>query len=224
MLNYNQTVVKLKEISDKIKSLEDKTDAFEYKDSLKSFFEEGKTEEMERVKLEYAKNNDLKQVLRRCQIVYRSNSEKLYVLENIQTVIDVFNKYVGKKCGEKTRQKIVDEVRENGVGMYFNDTCIMFYTGLCGYNRTEVHTKYIDGERYMITDNDNKINELSLNMFNLPDEASVIDDVEQYVREKEAEFERLKAMYKELEEAVSNYNKNCPFRYQYIRDGISWMD
>lgn len=139
-------------------------------------------------------------------------------------VIDIFNRYSGKKCGEKTKEKIRTEAKENGINMYFVDDGITFYMGLYGYDRITLYTRYIDGVKQTITDNDNKINTLEANMFHLPDAETIIDNVEVYTEEKEAEFLRLKEMYKALDEAIKDYNKNCPFKSQYIRDGIAYMD
>ena len=139
-------------------------------------------------------------------------------------VIDIFNRYSGKKCGEKTKEKIRTEAKENGINMYFVDDGITFYMGLYGYDRITLYTRYIDGVKQTITDNDNKINTLEANMFHLPDAETIIDNVEVYTEEKEAEFLRLKEMYKALDEAIKDYNNNCPFKSQYIRDGIAYMD
>lgn len=224
MLNYNQTIEKIKGIREELKTLETKTDFFKHRDYTKSLFQDGKTEELQKAEAEFLKSAEAEQRLKRFLTVYKSNAEKLYILENIQTIINIFNKYSGKKCGEKTKEKIKTEAKENNIAMYFSDDEITFYMGLYGYDKITVFTRYIDGEKQTITDNENKINELSKNMFHLPDADAIINSVEAYTEEKEAEFLRLKAMYKALEEATKKYNKNCPFKSQYIRDGISYMD
>ena len=108
--------------------------------------------------------------------------------------------------------------------MYFVDDEITFFMGLHGYDRIALFTRYIDGKKQTITDNENKINVLTKDMFHLPEWETIINDVEAYTEEKEAEFLRLKEKYRELEEAITQYNKNCPFKHQYIRDGVSYMD
>lgn len=224
MLNYNQTMERIKIISGNIKTLEAKTDNYTHKDLCRSLFQNGKTKELEQAKADFLKNTEAKQTLKRYLTAYKSNAEKLYILENIQTVIDIFNKYSGKKCGEKTKEKIILEAKDNGISMYFSRKTIVFCMGLYGYDRIEVYTRYIDGVEQTITDNENKINVLDASMFHLPEWECIIDDVEAYTEQKQAEFLRLKAMYEELENATREYNKNCPFKPQYIRDGIFYMD
>ena len=224
MLNYNQTIEKINTISGELKTLKEKTDFYTHRDYTRSLFKNGKTEELKQAEADFDKSVHKEQTLKRHLTVYKSNAEKLYILENIQTIIDIFNRFSGKKCGEKTREKIKAEAKENGINMYFVDDEITFYMGLYGYDRITVYTRYIDGVKQTITDNDNKINVLEANMFHLPDAESIIDNVEVYTERKEAKFLRLKEMYKALDEAITEYNKNCPFKHQYIRDGVSWMD
>ena len=224
MLNYNQTMEKINTISGELKALETKADAFNYRDTCKNLYQNGKFEELKQAEAEYLTNTQKEQKLKRYLKAYRSNAEKLYILENIQTIIDIFNKYSGKKCGEKTKEKIRAEAKENNISMYFSDDAITFYMGLYGYNTTTIYTRYIDGLKQTITDNENKINILNANMFHLPALDSIIDNVEAYTEEKEAEFLKLKELYKALDEAITEYNKNNPFKHQYIRDGVSWMD
>ena len=224
MLNYNQTIEKIKAINEELKTLKAKTDFYTHRDHAKSLFQNGKTEELKQAEAEFEKSAKEEQTLKRHLTVYKSNAEKLYILENMQTLIDIFNKYSGKKCGEKTKEKIRTEAKENNINMFFTDDTITFYVGLYGYDRITIYSKYIDGEEQTITDNENKINTLSADMFHLPEQGAIIDNVEAYTEEKEAEFLKLKEMYQALEEATKKYNRNCPFKAQYIRDGINWID
>lgn len=224
MLNYNQTMEKLKNISAELQALKTKTDTFSHREKLREYKNAGQIEEIKKAEADFLKDAEKEQNLKQCLTVYKSNAEKLYILENIQKVIEIFNNYKGKKCGEKTKEKIKAEAKENGINMYFTHNTIVFCMGLYGYDRKEVYTKYIDGKEQTITDAENKINELSKNMFHLPDADLIIDDVEGYAEQKKAEFLRLKEMYNALDEAVKQYNKNCPFKHQYIRDGVLYMD
>ena len=224
MLSYNQTIEKIKGITEELKTLETKTDIYSHREKLREYKNAGQVEKIKKAEADFLKDAEKEQTLKRYLKVYRSNAEKLYILENIQTVIDIFNKYSGKKCGEKTKEKIKAEAQENGVNMYFTHSTIVFCMGLYGYDRKEVYTRYIDGKEQTIIDMENKINELTKNMFHLPDTESIINDVEGYTEQKQAEFLKLKQMYEALEEATTQYNKNCPFKHQYIRDGVLYMD
>lgn len=224
MLNYIQTIEKINGIKAELKALETKTDIFKHREHTKSLYQNGKTEELKQAEADFVKDAEAEQTLKRYLTVYKSNAEKLYILENIQTIIDIFNKYSGKKCGEKTKEKIKAEAKENNISMYFSDDEITFYMGLYGYDRIALFTRYIDGVKQTITDNENKINTLEKSMFHLPDADSIIDNVEAYTEGKEAEFLRLKEMYNTLDEAIKQYNNNCPFKHQYIRDGVLYMD
>ena len=224
MLNYNQTMERINTISGELKSLEEKTNIFKHRDLCNKLYKEGKIEELKQIEADYKQNAEKEQTLKRYLTVYKSNSEKLYILENMQTIIDIFNKYQGKKLGEKTKEKIRAEAKENNISMYFSDDEITFCMGLYGHNTIIVYTKYIDGAKQTITDKENKINCIDLNMFHLPTYEQIIDNVEAYTEQKEAEFLKLKELYQALEEATKEYNKNCPFKSQYIRDGVLYMD
>lgn len=224
MLSYNQTIEKIKDITEEIKTLETKTNIYKHREILREYHKNGNTEEIKKVEADFLKDAKKEQTLKRFLTVYKNNAEKLYILENIQTIIDIFNKYSGKKCGEKTKEKIKTEAKENGISMYFSDDEITFCMGLYGYDSITVFTRYIDGVKQTITDNDNKINVLETSIFHLPDAETIIDNVEEYTEGKEAEFLKLKQMYQELEEATKQYNKNCPFKSQYTREGIYYMD
>lgn len=223
-MNYIETMGKINAIKEELNILKDKTDLYNHKDLCKSLFQNGKAEELKQAEADFLKNTEAEQTLKRHLKIYKSNAEKLYILENIKTVIDIFNKYSGKKCGEKTKEKIKAEAKEHNISMYFSDDEVTFFMGLYGHDRITVFTRYIDGVKQTITDNDNKINVLTKDMFHLPELETVINNVEAYTQKKEAEFLQLKKMYKALDEAITEYNKNNPLKHQYIRDGISFMD
>lgn len=205
MMNYEQTMEKIQETRNELRATEAKRANLSHSSS------------------EFETLARKEQTLRRYLTIYQSNAKKLYIIENLQTVIDIINKYSGKRCGEKTKDKIVAEAHERGIRMYFIDDEIMFYRRM-GCPETVVQTRYIDGVKQTITDSYNKINTISADMFSVPSVDSIINNVEEYVQNKEAEFAKIKEMYKALEDAVSDYNRDCPFRSQCIGYGIHYMD
>lgn len=192
MLNYNQMIKKIIEIRTEVKKLSERTD-YEQKSRL----------------LRHLK-------------VYAANAEKLYILENMPRVIEIMNKYAGKKCGEKTNLKIQEEIKAAGIIMYFTFDTITFCPSSGEYYT--VYTRYIDGIKQTITDDENKINRLSAEMFHLPERESVIKNVESFVARKEREFIKLKEKYNALEKACQDYNEDNPLEHIDIRKGIYWMD
>lgn len=224
MTTYIETLEKIAGINAEINALKAKTDLFAHRDHTHRLYTEGKTEELRQVEAEFVANAERENTLKRHLTVYKSNAEKLYILENMPKVIDILNKYEGKKCGEKTKDKIRAEAKEAECNMYFRDDSIVFYFGLSGYDTKTVYTKYIDGKQQTITDGENKINKIHVDMFHMPKAENVIEDVESYTQQKEAEFLNIKKMYADLEDAVKAYNENCPFKYQHVRDGVLYMD
>lgn len=224
MLTYTQEMEKRKIAADKLKKVSEEIKELSNKPVAKSLFQNNELEKLrereEKLKQLYIQEQTLKRYL----TVAKSNCKKLYALENIQAVIDIFNKYSGRRCGEKTKENIRKEAQENGMNIYFTDDEIVFCTGLYGYDRIPVFTKYVNGIKYTITDNNNKINILDKDCFKLPDPNTIIEDIEIYVRTKEIEFFKLQQMYKELEEKIKEYNENNPFNHQSIKDGIFYMD
>ena len=226
MLSYNQTIEKIKGITEEIKALETKTDIYKHREILREYHKNGNTEAIKKAEADFLKDAEKKQTLKHYLKVYNFNVEKLFILENMQIIIDIFNGFKGKKCGEKTREKIRAEVKEKcGCGLGFDDRSIrIFLYDFSIYKNLYIYTKYIDGKSLYILDNDNKIIELSKDMFLLPDAEIIINDIEGYAEQKQAEFLKLKQMYNALEEATKQYNHNCPFKHQYIREGIYYID
>lgn len=228
MLNYLETIEKIKNIKGELIHLEEKTNHYNYRSTLKTLYENEKMEEIKTLEAEFDKNVKRLENLKCHLKVYQANAEKLFILENINKIFEIVNTYQGKKCGVKTLEKIRESVSEAcNCGITLDNS-----SGITLYNRNtylvnstiNVYCKYINGENQKIFNDENKINRLEAENFHLPDINTIIDDVEEYTEQKTAEFLQLKELYQALQEATEKYNKNNPFKHQYIRDGITWMN
>lgn len=221
MLNYNQTIEKMKEIKKEIATTKKTAKAQE--DKLREIsinFTE--TREKERIKKYNKKHQETREKVRLLQLylqVYEQNARKIFILENIDTIIDIINRYKGKKCGPKTEEKICSEIHnKTNANAGIDEMCIYFYGIVITYKRLDIYTKC------GIIDDSNVIQEMTKEMFWLPDKAEIIDNVEEYTEQKKKEFAELKARYDKLDVDIDKYNENNPFKQQNIREGINYID
>lgn len=186
------------------------------------------TKEKERIKKyhkKYQETCEKKQLLQLYLKVYNQNAEKLIVLENIDTIIDIINQYKGKKHGPKTKDKICLEIRNKiNIGAIIDKTHIHIYNIGTTSGCLDIYTKYGKKNYYKIIDGNNVIQEMAKEMFDLPDKSEIIENVEEYTEQKKKEFAELKSKYDKLCEEISKYIENNPFEHQNIRKGINYMN
>lgn len=120
------------------------------------------------------------------------NARTTLFYETLPIIIEVWNKYKGKRCGEKTYQKIKDEIFEKTgkkvwLGGFHNDT-FHILDGFAYANGYEVkaYTKY---EHNILIDN--VIQEITMDDF---------QDGKQYVENIEVRVEKMLKVYKEAME------------------------
>lgn len=223
MLNYNQTIEKIKEIKAQIEKGKEIINN-QRNELRKLSFDKSKIEKRRKDNEKYKKACENLTALRLYLKVYNQNAEKLFALENINTVIDIINQYKGKKCGPKTYEKLQSEIQnKTGNAISISNTNILLYEG-AGCREICLYTKYENGESHKIIDCNNVIQEINKDMFNLPDKSEIIENVEEYTEQKRKEFAELQARYDKLYEDISKYNANNPFKYQNIREGIRYID
>lgn len=144
MLNYNQTIEKIKEINTQIAVAKETAKA--QKDKLREMsIDFTETREKERIKKynkKYQETCEKGQLLQLYLKVYNQNAEKLFILENIDTIIDIINRYKGKRCGTKTEEKICSEIR-NKTNIYaiIDKTHIYIYSIGTMLGHLDIYTK-----------------------------------------------------------------------------------
>lgn len=173
---------------------------------FKKFFEEHKEEreESERVLVELY-NEETKQKVKQ-KVLYHNARTSLF-FEVLPTIIEVWNKYEGKRHGEKTSEKIRDEICERTncriyLTGYKNDTIVInhkdYYFG--HFYEVKAYLKY---DHNMLIDN--VIQNVSMDDFQT--EKKYIDDVDKYVEELIIAYNKAQLKRKELEDVYSEFNK-----------------
>ena len=132
--------------------------------------------------------------------ILNDNARAAFTAENLPAIIEVINKYTGKKIGEKTREKIRAEIETaTGCGFWFASDfgSITFYDKTRGNWRPYEVTLYISySKRDQLFDENGKFTGLTLD--DLPiyqkyfdDPAGAVDKAEALKKEIEAEAEKI---------------------------------
>lgn len=164
----------------------------------------------------YAENDKRKME----RIIIRHNAKVAFFAEYLPKVLEIYNKYAGKRVGEKTKEKIRTEIHELLDGLNVN-----VYINNDGVNYSILNSKWdalyfrYDSEykkRLGMWNDEGKLNKLDVSMFN-PKNITYIDNSEEYIAAKKAQAEKIKELSNELEKARNIYNEN-------LCEGINRMD
>lgn len=154
-------------------------------------------------------NEDLKMVLE----ILKDNAEQAFFAESINTICNIWNKYAGKPHGEKTADKIRNELFSAlgvrvWIGNKYEDawiTCYFQHGSNAPFNSIEFSSIRANGERIPALIG-NKIQPITPEMFRVYCCGGYVDDPEKQVRAiREAHTKAVEAE-KALQDAVSEYN------------------
>jgi len=145
-----------------------------------------------------------------------NNIKYLKFIELLPQVIAIINKYEGKRCGEKTKQKIYDDIKNKlkDYYIYFDYNYIAINDIKCNYDlNNKINVTYnpeliqpngVKGDYYKIIDNNNKICKISIdNFYNC---YKFINNFDEFIKNKNNGIEKIGKEYKTLKNAVDNYN------------------
>lgn len=201
----NQTEQKIKEVEEKTKEIR-KT----YLNimNIKERHEKRKTVENDIVKLE-EKKKDLEITIK----ILNSNAKIALFNEVIPQVLEVLAKYKNKPYGQKTEQKIKDEIKEKiNCGFYISSRYssqeyhIFSLEFISNVYNIECGTKYIDGKQKNLLD-DNKIQVPELNDLTLYyTSKEYIDNIPKRIKELKKLYKKAYEKQQELEKICSEYN------------------
>lgn len=207
--------------------------------SVREAYKSGTDEELEAAKAKYkeAEEKYIKELEKneaaKLKIeVLKDNAAQAFFSENIKTICDIWNKYEGKPHGEKTAQKIRDELK-NAVGHYvsignkWDDACIYIsfdYKSGAPFRDIEFHPIW-NGKNQPATKN-NKIIKLSAEAFRVYCCSDYVEDVNAHIKALRKAHKAAKDAEKALEEAVSAYNALTRGNIQHAstREGVkNWL-
>lgn len=212
MKKFNAIIRKVKQTQQKINELEEKTKELQntYLNimDIKERHEKRKTVENELVRLE-EKKKDLQITIK----ILNSNAKIAFYSETMPVVLEVLAKYKNKPYGQKTEEKIRDEIKEKtNCSFYISDR----------YNSQEYHIipleysdntynikcgpQYIDGKQKKLLD-DNKIQVLEFSDITLYySSKEYIDNIPKRIKELKRLYKKAYEKQQELDALCSKYN------------------
>lgn len=146
--------------------------------------------------------------------ILTQNAKRAFFAENIGKICEIWNSYAGKKYGEKTAEKIRDELSTaTGAGVWisnkYNETQINIYLqrangcAILPNNETEINAYIKD---YTPTDDENKIKPLDAGAFVVYWCGAYVDDIDEHTRNFYEAREALKVAEENAKKAREVYN------------------
>lgn len=146
--------------------------------------------------------------------ILTQNAKRAFFAENIGKICEIWNSYAGKKYGEKTADKIRDELRTaTGAGVWvskkYNGTQINIYLQradgceILPNNETEINGYIKD---YTPTDDENKIKPIDAGAVVLCWCGAYVDDIDEHARKFYEAREALKVAEENAKKARAIYN------------------
>lgn len=143
--------------------------------------------------------------------ILRDNAKQAFFNDYIDTIIEVWNSRVGKACGQKTYDKIRDEIKEK-TGFYIsisNGICGASIRAYLGYeypvNDIEFRLKSCKDTKHSL-DSNNRILPLNRDDFCVSCCGDYVEDIPKHIRELRRLHKKAVAAYEAAYEAASAYN------------------
>ena len=164
------------------------------------------------------------------------NAETAFLTQVFPKILEILNKYAGKRIGKKTEEKVSAEIEKTfNCYVRFNhleDISINTpYTKLnvgFTYGRVTVYAKRkTNRENYKNFDENGKLNKLTTDMFYMPTEKDYINNIDEYVNKKYNDFKAINVHIGKIQKMIEEYNTdnsealNRPSMY-HIGNGIDF--
>lgn len=139
---------------------------------------------------------------------YENNYLYTLMQESKPILQKVFDKYIGKRIGEKTKQKIQDELKEYGLGVYW----------FCEYSDTfKFDVYYIEDcllefeliTREGIYDKNGKLKQLDFENMYCYQVSEYVENIEERMEEMERLEKEIEQKEKELNAIIKSHNNLC---------------
>ena len=164
----------------------------------------------------YAENDKRKME----RIIISHNAKVVFFEEWLPKVLEIYNKYAGKRVGEKTKEKIRTEIHELldglNVNVYIDNDGVNYSILNSTWDRLYFRYDTENKKRLGMWNSEGKLNKLDVSMFN-PKDIRYIYDSEEYMAVKKAQAEKIRELSIELEKARNIYNEN-------LCEGINRLD
>lgn len=187
-------------------------DAYRSGDIEKAEQEKEKYKELEQRYIKETENNDYIKI--KIEIL-KDNAARAFFAENIGNICSVWNKYAGKPHGEKTAEKIRDELKKVigeyiSIGNQYGEASIIIYFGYCGdysapFSKLEFYPIW-SGGKYPALTADNKIIELNPEKFRVSNCGEYVENVGGHIKALKEAHKAAQAAEKAFADSVSVYN------------------
>lgn len=163
---------------------------------------------------EYLLRNDelYKQELRQARAFKFRENNYLYTLmqESKPILQKVFDKYIGKRIGEKTEQKIQDEFKEYGLSVYWH--CTYYGSSSMDFSVYYIENNLLSYELHLregIYDENGKLERLNFDDMHCYKVEEYVENIEERIEESEKLEEEIKQKEKELNEVIKSHYNLC---------------
>ena len=143
--------------------------------------------------------------------VMQSNAVIAFKFQVFPKILEILNKYAGKRIGDKTNKKIQNEIQSvTGCYVAFNQMRnIDIWTNYYNLPDRRITMYSVYGETNFIEEDGKlKLKKLDVNMYIMPKEEEYIENVEEYVNRKMKEVAEINEKLKELRDMVTAYNED----------------
>ena len=146
--------------------------------------------------------------------ILKDNAAEALFSELIRPICDIWNKYKGKPHGEKTAQKIRDEIKTaTGYRVYISErwrdaliTIYFDYGSRAPFNNIEICPKSGGAGHHPATDNNNKILEIDAENMRVYCGREYVENVNEHINAIREAHKAAKEAEKALENAIHIYN------------------
>ncbi len=223
---------KYNDIIEEIKAIPRPEDVFERENRHKAEYAEANHdwEKMKEIAEKHDKEYKAEALRAARKKILDHNARIALLLEYFPIIIEVLNKYAGKRIGEKTKDKIREEINERtGVSVWIEDNysrgkiTIYHRNNFLVNNEIILYAKKIDNENnfYHVYNEEGKLNTLSADMFDYDRTDKYIEDIDGYINRKMQELSEVNAAIKALTEKIRAYDSDLPAGFKRIDYAIS---
>lgn len=188
-----------------------------YKELYKELYKEGDTGKIDKIRKEEESEYAEREYKITKRLILAHNFEVLFFKEVVPKVLEIYNQYEGKRIGEKTSDKIRNEVCQmldtypfsKRVGVSVYEKGISYNLLIGGYQTASFGYDTKSEKFFTLKDEECKLNHLDTSMFYSP-RKEYIEDIDTFIKEKTAIAEEIAELSSKLGTAINRFNTNLP--------------
>lgn len=137
------------------------------------------------------------------------NAECAFWTEYVPVILECYNKYAGKRVGDKTKEKIREAIRNalpEQISVYVDNDSIHYAIHCYSWKNIWYAYNETEKKRYTMWDKEGKLNRFKIEMFAF--HKTYVEDIESYIAKKIEQAERIRQISKQYRELAKEYNEN----------------